>query len=387
MIGYKTTYFADDILNQIAIKEGITFKTNSEMQSFFNFIKREPVIKIGSKYYKPYDKYGEIGAKATVADESFISIGSTAYDFILRNFNRHPYSNGGVDNIIGDPGPETFKLEWSYNRHALGLREIFTGCKAKVPATVPVLKDAPYHMFAIPFSDDLALYEGNTLKCVTHKSVAMNAAQALAQQAGVGVVYDVQLLPYCPIRDIIKTTKVTEHAEVVMADELEVEQTDGTNYTLNGFFKLNTQYVLAKDINWTHAAGTPYEMNQYAFALKSDGVIYVKVGGTDLEDNPTVYQGKRFEVIKPNNLASEDPKIRVYSTTEPTGDPVVELSYNSYAAGNTLIGIYLTSDYYQGGYGQDVGHTSVEWYWLNPNENPSSIPAVASTARDSNPRA
>lgn len=127
-------------------------------------------------------------------------------------------------------------------------------------------------------------------------------------------------------------------------------------------------------------------MNQYAFAIKSDGTIYVKVGGTDLEHNPTVYQGKRFEVIKPNNIASEDPKIRVYSTAEATGEPLVELSYTSYAASNDLIGVYLTSDYYQGGYGQDVGHSSVEWYWLNPNENPSSIPSVASTARYSDPR-
>lgn len=250
-----TKHWADDafkasLLNEIALKEGVTFAPDSQMQEFFNYIKRSPVIKIGTKYYKPYDRYADDGAKATKTDTSFVNAGSTTFDLLYSNLNLDPQDDdGSYEHIIGTPNSDTFKLEWSYNRHQLGLREIFTGCKAKIPATVPVLKNAPYHMFAIPFSDDLALYEGDTLKCVTNKSVAMNAAQALAQQAGAGVVYDVQLLPYCPIRDIIKTTKVTQHAEIVTADELEVEQTDGTNYILNSFFKLNTQYVLAKDIN------------------------------------------------------------------------------------------------------------------------------------------
>ena len=355
------------------------------MQSFFNFVKREPVIKIGNKYYKPYDKYGDTGSKSTIVNESFISLGSTAYDLFYNGLDLTPKATIGTDNIQGNPGPETFKLEWSYNRHALGLREIFSECKAKIPAQVPVLKDAPYYMFAIPFSDNLALYEGNTLKCVTNKSVAMNAAQALAQQAGAGVVYDIQLLPYCPIRDIIKTEKVTAHAELPLAEELIKESTifrPGREplYISYNYFKLNTQYVLSKNITWKQEA-----LNQYGYGLKSDGAIYVKVGENSLENPTNIYKCKNITIIKPNNDASEDAKIRLYSVKEPSASdtPIAEFSYNSYVSGNTLIGIYLTSNYQQGGYGEGGAHHVNDWDWKS---NTALVASSVLGARNSNPR-
>ena len=387
VVGYKSQAFKDGVLQQIASKDGVTFTSESQMQAFFNFVKREPVIKIGSRYFKPYDRYGDIGAKSTVTDQSFISLGSTAYDLFYNGLDLTPAGIGGNDNIQGTPGAETFKLEWSYNRHALGLREIFSECKAKIPATVPVLKDAPYHMFAIPFSDDLALYEGNTLKCVSNKSVAMNAAQALAQQAGVGVVYDVQLLPYCPIRDIIKTEKVTGYAELPLAEELLREANmpghgGHTLYTSYNFFKLNTQYVLSKNVTWTYGTGLS-TFNQYGYALKSDGAIYVKVGENNLENPTNVYQCKYFTIIKPNNDASEDAKIRLYASKEPSESdtPIAEFSYNSYVSGDTVIGIYLTSNFEQGGYGENFAHVN-GWEW----KSNTSLPLSILGGRQSNPR-
>lgn len=294
-----------------------------------------------------------------------------------------------ADRIDGDPGPETFKLEWSYNRHQLGLREIFAQCKAKIPANTPVLKDAPYHMFAIPYSDDLALYEGNTLKCVTNKSVAMNAAQALAQQAGAGVVYDIQLLPYCPVRDIIKTQKITGHAEFPLAEEYTKEVVYETHkgwyaYASYNYFKLNTQYVLSKDIVWSRGTGS-IATQQYGYALKSDGAIYVKVGADNLENPTNTYQCKRFEIIKPNNDASEDAKIRLYSVKEPTqsDSPIVEFSYTTYVAGTNVIGIYLTSAFSQGGYGEEPLTHNVAWHWYGSTD----VPLMVLGGKQSNPRA
>lgn len=242
-------------------------------------------------------------------------------------------------------------------------------------------------MFAIPFSDDLALYEGNTLKCVSNKSAAMNAAQALAQQAGVGVVYDVQLLPYCPVRDIIKTEKESAHAKLPLAEELVRKANKpgpGGHTTLSSYnyFKLNTQYVLSKNVTWTYGTGM-VTMNQYAYALKSDGAIYVKVGENDLENPTNVYQCKYFTIIKPNNDPDEDAKIRLYASKEPSQyeTPIVEFSYNSYVSGDTLIGIYLTSNYEQGGYGQNTLQINA-WDW----KSNTSLPLGALGARQSNPR-
>lgn len=213
---YKTAAFNTELLNQLSAKENILFRSESDLQKLFNFIKSNPTIKINGKFYKPYDKYGLENTKATIKQSSYLTVGSSAYNLFNSSLNRTLPAPPLLceDHILGTPGPETFYLEYSYDKHALGLREIFSECKAKLPASVPLLKDAPYYMFAIPYSDDLALYSGNTLHCVTNKSVAMSAAQALATNAGAGAVYDVQLLPYCPVRNIINTNKVTGHYDI-----------------------------------------------------------------------------------------------------------------------------------------------------------------------------
>ena len=65
------------------------------------------------------------------------------------------------------------------------------------------LQDAPYDMFCIPYSDELKIYDGtDTFTC--NKAVALSMATAIGEQGGSGSVYDVQLLPYCPIREAIQ---------------------------------------------------------------------------------------------------------------------------------------------------------------------------------------
>ena len=264
--GWKTTNFKNTITTQIQHKEGITLITDSKLQEFFNYVKKAPIIKVGSKYYRAYDKYGGEGSQATVVEEHFITPGSTAYDAFYGGLDLTPAGYGGDDKIEGTPGPETFSIRYKYTKHEIGFAELFSECKAKIPANVPLLKDAPYHMFAIPYSDDLALYIGDTLHCVTNKSVAMTAAQALATSAGAGAVYDVQLLPYCPVRDIIKTTKVTNHYEIVNMDGiLTISGWFQTNYKV----KPNQQYVLRKDIT------LDYETNS-AYGINSNSIIYCR---------------------------------------------------------------------------------------------------------------
>lgn len=65
------------------------------------------------------------------------------------------------------------------------------------------LQDAPYDMFCIPYSDELKIYDGkDTFTC--NKAVALSMATAIGEQGGSGSVYDVQLLPYCPIREAVQ---------------------------------------------------------------------------------------------------------------------------------------------------------------------------------------
>lgn len=336
------------MLNQIAAKESVNFIDESVLQEFFNFVKRQPIIKIGAKYYVPYDIYGDTGDKSTKADSINATVGSTAFDLLYNNINLTWVDefSGKTEVIEGMPGPETFRVEWSFNRHSLGLREIFAGCKAKIPATQPVLKDAPYHMFAIPFSDDLAIYSGDTLHCVTNKSVAMNAAQAIAQKAGVGVVYDVQLLPYCPIRDIIKTEKVTAHAEIAPAtyDYYYAKLGSGQfeRYVKFPVVKLNHKYVISKDIDDTkRAVGIKsHIVNGTASPLK------VKIGA-DLENPTESYDAYKVLVVRSDLQDITSPLIiKIYKNIQSAQQdtPEVVLNYATYVSGNSYISFEATDN-------------------------------------------
>lgn len=351
---WRTSSFKNSILEQLAAKENIEFASESKMQAFFNFIKRKPVIKIGSKFYIPYDKYGEDGAKSTCADEHQLSVGSSAYDLFNTTLDRtlnDPITSSFIYYIDGTANIDTFKLAWSYNRHQLGLREIFSECKAKIPTSTPVLKDAPYHMFAIPYSDDLALYEGDTLKCVTNKSVAINAAQALAQQAGAGVVYDVQLLPYCPVRDIIKTEKVSAHGEYpaptfdTYFGKTPAPFSQVIKYNVA---KLNHKYVVAKDIGASvRAVGIRSHITTTESESETEYIaspLKVRIG-TDLEHPTQSYDAYEVLVVRSDlqDLTSSL-VIKIYKTIESVQEdtPEVVLDYATYAAGNEYISFEAT---------------------------------------------
>lgn len=197
----------ESLKNELASMLNANFvnKNDATFKKYLAYVKTEPVVKIGTNYYKITNK-----ADNTVTDFSYSTIGSTAFNLFNDNLNREPTGIQGHDIISGDAGPETYKASYSYQHHELSFVQIFPTCKIKNIGTPSVLQDAPYHMFCIPYSDTLTLYSGNNVHCYhTSKSVAIAAAQNLATQAGQGAVYDVQVLPYCPVRDIIKTQYIS----------------------------------------------------------------------------------------------------------------------------------------------------------------------------------
>lgn len=63
-----------------------------------------------------------------------------------------------------------------------------------IPITRRFTYDAPYDVFAIPYSDT---FKFNNITC--NKTIAMSVAMGIATDyAGAGTLYDIQLLPYCP---------------------------------------------------------------------------------------------------------------------------------------------------------------------------------------------
>lgn len=415
---WTTDAFKQSLVEQIANKEGVRFVDESTIQSFFNYVKKDPVIKIGSKYYRVTDKYSEVD-KSTIKDSSFINIGTTAYDLANSNLNREPRTyfdknpwDPSHDTIEGTAGSETYKVEWDYNKHSLQFKEVFAQCKVKIPATTPVLKDAPYYMFAIPYSDDLALYDENTLHCTTNSSVAMNAAQTLAQKTGVGVVYDVQLLPYCPIRDIIKTEKISAHSEIVSGTFntgfTQILETTPTpphyKWITVPYMKVNHKYILSKNI-------MPFDSENNVYSWPYDNVgtrlwcrlaqigttptnIIIKVG-SDFEniEDYTVYKGVllsiEFDSFSTSSSVQNEPIIRLYNNIIGTGDPIFEMSYLDYidaSNSNLFIQIEITDSVVYGAKIWDSLGLTPFWVSRSAKLNPSGGKTINPNNLTSNKR-
>ena len=123
--------------------------------------------------------------------------GQTALD-ALKNAMKYPSGAGG--SLQG--AYTTFIASNSSTSYAIQLTNVGVSLYVDLNSDRAHLNDAPYDMFCIPFSDTLKLkYNSTTFTC--SKNVALSMATEIAKDLGSGTVYDVQLLPYCPNRNLI----------------------------------------------------------------------------------------------------------------------------------------------------------------------------------------
>lgn len=321
--------YLPQLLQFVANRENIEIvsQESDKIKQLLSYTKARPVIKIGNQYYKVIDEFDEFGNATSVVDNP--TVNGDMSNLMLEHLNREPVGspNLGHDVISGTIGPETFKFNVSYNKHKLGFMPIYENCTAHVPAAVPLLQDAPYYMFAIPYSDDLTLFSGNNIHCNrTKKSVAIAAAQAIATSAGAGAVYDVQVLPYCPIRQCIKTTYRKDGT---------YELSSGGTYIIKRHFVpgvgirtyrkliLNREYYLKKE-------------NNIDAILRSNSIIKVMYDNL-FNSSTTVYEVKKLEINTTDG-------IKLYTNAEDQ-TPVLTIAYNDYVASDKVLVIYLTDTY------------------------------------------
>ena len=81
-----------------------------------------------------------------------------------------------------------------------------------IPASRNPLVGEPFDMFCIPYGD----FKCSEFTC--NKELSLAIARSLAVAGAGNVVYDVQLLPYCPFRDVIKGNSINEKLLTVDID-------------------------------------------------------------------------------------------------------------------------------------------------------------------------
>lgn len=154
-----------------------------------NIADRLALIELNNKILKAGTDYYKITTKLATTKETID----------LNSDLSGEYLNTYIRNLMSQP-KATLQLTFTYDTAQIALEKLAYGqYKLAIPAQDERyhLKDAPYDMFIMPYSDTLTVnnVQGN-------KSLAVNIASEIAKNLGTGTsakLYDIQLLPYCPI--------------------------------------------------------------------------------------------------------------------------------------------------------------------------------------------
>lgn len=168
------------------------------------------VVKIGEKRYgiSLNTDPNRAGMVITEHDSELITAFNSAYAQTWYTFlsNISPLVTTPTNNLISLNNwtlrKESYRTTYTTATATLTLTEIdaVSGLSFKFPKDRKPLSDSPYCMFCMPYVDDMIIgwTDGGNKFIETSAENAMSVAAGLATSLGANL-YDIQLLPYCPI--------------------------------------------------------------------------------------------------------------------------------------------------------------------------------------------
>lgn len=95
------------------------------------------------------------------------------------------------------------KMQATYTRYnfKVTLTDVNEGtytCKIPTRDNRLLNKDGPFDIFCIPYTDDILIKQGENAPIVGNKLLAMQLASEIGRAMATNI-YDIQLLPYCPM--------------------------------------------------------------------------------------------------------------------------------------------------------------------------------------------
>ena len=182
--------------------------------------------------------------------------------------------------------------------------------KAKITTSNYTLTDAPYGMFAIPYGQVTIKNSGGSFTSVdiTPETSYRVANEFAKKYAGSGTLYDLQLLPYCPCRQIILpdgTLDINNNASLFSPITDEQNNTLGVIFTcpVSSFtfdIPLNIPVVNKKMESQTdmYRLVSPNYNGQFEFSpAKNGGVHFINVDCTYLPYNPYLHLNPDFDLL------------------------------------------------------------------------------------------
>lgn len=121
----------------------------------------------------------------------------------------------------------SFTSETAYQKLTFEQQDV--NLSVTVPATRYHASETPYDIFCMPYSDDLVIKKsGATYISKTSASAALSIAQQIAASVGSGNIYDIQLLPYCPVRYCIMDDGSFDIGSAIYSDVVAKDASENT---------------------------------------------------------------------------------------------------------------------------------------------------------------
>ena len=210
--------------------------------------------------------------------------------------------------ITGTAGATSFATEASYTEYSIYLDQytISANVVISTPENRYHLEDQPYDMFCMPYSDSLNIYQNGVKLTTANSSLAINLATQIGASTGSGNVYDIQLLPYCPVRycimddntfdvkgskfDLVKTSDGNTVGVLLWATK--------SSFTLNIYRNIATINPKIENLVDKWRLCSPNFNGQFEFSpAMNGGVDYFNVDCTYKPFNPYIHVNPNFKKL------------------------------------------------------------------------------------------
>lgn len=207
-------------------------------------------------------------------------------------------------------------VKYYANHYRLILTEIENeAVEVSITANRRILNDAPYTMFAIPFHETNFNYGSGTIYGSDPAASLAIARQISLDLMSSGALYDLQLLPYCPRQDLIKTHFIDLRSSVAEANK-DYELITDTNNQAKSFVLFCKESSFTFDISKSIEITEKKIQNQtdmwrlcspnynglFEFnAAKNNGVNYFNVDCTYRPYNPYIHINPNFKELYGND--------------------------------------------------------------------------------------
>lgn len=198
------------------------------------------IIKVGTDFYK-IDLVSEWASRSLAK-----KLNSSSPMFSILNSNKPTQANieGTIMQVTGTANNLTYMAYGEYKRYKITLSPIYEEIKCSIDTSkIYELDDSPYKMFCIPYSDELLVYKNSSLQYRSSKTISLAIGTAIGESVGSANVYDVQLLPFCPLREYIKPSEViwdvaSTPVTGIDASEEDVHLIIKSTYVADGFMEI-----------------------------------------------------------------------------------------------------------------------------------------------------